>query len=329
MSDAEFEIIEHAFDLPFRTRNVNSGHIAFRADNLDVYVMTDVASRARQWARGALPRETGGLLAGRILRDNAGQYVVVTGIGGAPAGAGGVGRFGLSPEETEQLRRALARDHPSADVIGWWHSHGRPSSYSATDRANQAIWTDPRSVGLLVFAQGTPWAGLYVGPQSRGPFPPAGPAGPVAALDRDPPETHPPASNPLGPPPHAGGDPPPRAGRDSRAGRRLTLAVLIAVMAVGIIALAVKVFLLKSSPPPSVDLSCAVSSNGSTQVARCSVDPEQAAQSIKWYLNNSAAVRATGLNATLNLQPGTNVVRVTITYPGNGTVHKYQMNLPA
>jgi hypothetical protein len=326
MSDAEFEIIEHAFDLPFRTRNVNAGHIAFRADNLDVYVMTDVASRARQWARGALPRETGGLLAGRILRDNAGQYVVVTGIGGAPAGAGGVGRFGLSPEETEQLRRALARDHPSADVIGWWHSHVTPSSYSATDRANQAIWTDPRSVGLLVFAQGTPWAGLYVGPQSRGPF---RPAGPVAALDSDPPETYPPASNPPDAPSRAGGDPPPRAGRDSWAGRRLALAVLIVVMAVGIIALAAKAFLSKPSQDQSVDLSCAVSSNGSTPIARCSVDPVEAAQSITWYLNNSDAVRATGSNATLNLRPGTNVVWVAITYSDHGPVHKYQMNLSA
>ncbi len=326
MSDAEFEIVEHAFDLPFRTRNVDSGHIAFHADNLDVYVMTDVASRARQWARGALPRETGGLLAGRVLRDNAGEYVVVTGIGGAPAGAGGVGRFSLSPEETEDLRRGLAREHPSADVIGWWHSHGTPSSYSATDRANQAIWTDPRSVGLLVFAQGAPWAGLYVGPQSHGPFRPAGPAGPVAALDRDLPETDPPASDlPASDP----SDPPSRAGWDSRAGRRLALAVLIAVMAVGTIALAARAFLSKPGQDQSVDLSCAVSSNGSTPVARCSVNLGEKAQSIKWYLNNSGGVRATGSNATLNLQPGANVVRVSITYSNHGPVHTSQINLSA
>src|ERR1700722_20401940 len=199
MGESDFEIIEHAFDVPFRTRNVNAGHIAFRAGDLDVYVMADVASRAGQWAGDALPRETGGLLAGRILRDNAGQYVVVTGIACAPAGAGGMGRFSLSPEETDQLRRALARDHPSADVIGWWHSHTAPSVYSATDRANQAIWTDPRNVGLLVFAQGAPWAAVYVGPQSRGPFQPHGP---VAALDRQPPESYRP--DPSSP---AGGDP--------------------------------------------------------------------------------------------------------------------------
>jgi len=323
MGESDFEIIEHSFDVPFRTRNVNAGHIAFRAGDLDVYVMPDVASRARQWATDALPRETGGLLAGRILRDNAGQYVVVTGVACAPADAGGMGRFGLSPEETGQLRRALARDHPSADVIGWWHSHTAPSVYSATDRANQAIWTDPRNVGLLVFARGTPWAALYVGPQSRGPFQPRGPA---AALDKHPPGGYPPEGYRPEPPSRAGGDPPSRAGG---ARRRMALAALLAVMALGIIALAVEAFQSKSGPDQSVNLSCVTVPDGNTPFAQCSVAPVETPQSIKWYVNNSNTVLATTRNATLSLHPGANVVRVAITYSDHGPVHTNQMNVSA
>ena len=318
MGEGEFEIIEHAFDVPFRTRNVNAGHIAFRADDLDVYVLTDVASRARQWARNALPRETGGLLAGRILRDNAGRYAVVTGIACAPAGAGGMGRFVLSPEETDLLRRALARDHPSADVVGWWHSHTAPSAFSPTDRANQAIWTDPRSVGLLVFAEGTPWAAVYVGPQSRGPFQPHGP---VAALDRHSPGSY----RPQGEPPER----PSPAGENPGTRRRLALAVLIGVMALGIIALAVKALLPGPGSAPSVDLSCAIIPDGNIPIAQCSVDHVEAGETVRWYANNSDTVLAIGSTATFHLRPGANVVRVAITHSDHGEVQRSQITVSA
>jgi proteasome lid subunit RPN8/RPN11 len=339
MGEAEFEIIEHAFDVPFRARNVHSGYVRFRADDLDVYVTPAVASRAREWARDALPRETGGLLAGRILRDDAGQYVVVTGIACAPEGAGGVGAFSLSPEETELLRRALSQHHPSADVIGWWHSHGAPSQYSSTDRSNQAIWTDPRHVGLLVFARGTPWAALYVGPQSRGPFQPSEPpqpsgppqpSEPFQVLDR------------YGPQPPSRGNRGPRASGDPKARRRMALTALIAVMALAIIALLVKEFRpaaahqsavlptvgsVALSGTGSLDWSCRISPHGATPLARCHAQPRGAVQSIKWYENKSGTVRASGPDARLYLQPGTNVVRIVITYSAHASPRDYQMIL--
>src|SRR5215467_178183 len=175
MGGSEFEIIERRVDVPFRARTLHAGYVVFRADLLNVYIRPEIAASIRDRAVAAAPRETGGLLAGRILRDDRGHYVVVTGEATAPSTAGEFGSFSLSPNETEKLRRVLSERYPSADVIGWWHSHGAPSHYSGTDRGNQAIWTDPRHIGLLVFAQGTPWASLYVGPQSNGPFPPAGP----------------------------------------------------------------------------------------------------------------------------------------------------------
>lgn len=328
MGEAEFEIIEHVFDVPFRARNVHSGYVTFHAGDLDVYIEPAVASRAGEWARHALPRETGGLLAGRILRDDAGQYVVVTGIVCAPASAGGVGAFSLSPEETERLRQTVSQHYPSADVIGWWHSHRAPSQYSSTDRSNQAIWTDPRHVGLLLFARGTPWAALYVGPQSRGPFQPSEP--PQPSGPPQPPEPF----QVLG---HSGPKPPPRKSGDPGAKRRLALAALVAVMALAIIALTVKVFRPAPAHPPAIDsvamsgggslpLSCKISPHGSTPLAHCTAQPQGAVQSIKWE-NKSGTVRASGPDANLYLQHGTNVVRIVITYSAHASPRYYQMTL--
>jgi len=73
----------------------------------------------------------------------------------------------VSPQATAALRAEAARRQPTADVVGWWHSHGQPSEYSGTDRSTQRMWTQPDSVGLLVFATGSPWAHAYLGPLAR------------------------------------------------------------------------------------------------------------------------------------------------------------------
>src|SRR5450432_2869905 len=123
MDSPDFQIVERKFDVPFRKRILHVGYASFRADGLQVYAHPQVAARVREHASRALPRETGGLLAGRILRDDGGPYVVLTGMAVAPPEAGDVSRFSLSPGETENLRRKLSAQDPSADVVGWWHSH--------------------------------------------------------------------------------------------------------------------------------------------------------------------------------------------------------------
>ncbi|WP_066375834.1 Mov34/MPN/PAD-1 family protein [Herbidospora mongoliensis] len=165
----DFEIVGRRFDAPFRPRADYSGHLRFTVDpGLSVYVAPDVAASLRRLAREAAPLETGGLLAGRTFRDDHGSYLLVTAMAVAPPVAGGHSTFHLTPEGTERLRRELARRDPTADVTGWWHSHHVPSSYSSVDRANQSMWTNPTHIGLLVFAKGSPWARVYVGPDSRG-----------------------------------------------------------------------------------------------------------------------------------------------------------------
>jgi proteasome lid subunit RPN8/RPN11 len=261
MSSGDFEIIERSFDVPFRTRTLHAGYVVFQADRLNVYITPDIAATIRECAAGAAPRETGGLLAGRILRDDLGHYVMVTGMAQAPPTAGEFGSFSLSPKGTEKLRRVLSEQHPSADVIGWWHSHSAPSSYSNTDRGNQAIWTDPRHIGLLVFAQGTPWAALYVGPQSKGPF---RPAGPPPGRVRDDGARSRPAPGPSG----ADGAPqPPWRVSGSLSSRRRRAAVILAVFGVLLVGTVIAWRALNSGPA-SVTNQVTCEFNGTT--ASCS-----------------------------------------------------------
>jgi hypothetical protein len=119
-------------------------------------------------ARHAQPCETGGLVAGRLLRDTEGPYTLVLEAVTAPREAGQPGRLTLSPELTARLRERAAGEFPSCDIVGWWHSHTVEGGYSEVDQANQRMWTDPGHVGLLVFARASSRRALaYLGPGSR------------------------------------------------------------------------------------------------------------------------------------------------------------------
>lgn len=151
---------------PFRARTTFTGYQAFGEGSRAVLVEPQTAGSLRDAAHKAYPKETGGLLCGRTLRDHGGQYVLVSGFVQAGPGAGRSAAFEISPQQTEELRQEAHRASPTADVVGWWHSHPAVSSYSQTDLGTQAIFSQPDSVGLLVFARGDPWAMAYMGPQA-------------------------------------------------------------------------------------------------------------------------------------------------------------------
>lgn len=307
MEKPEFQIIEHTFDLPFRARNVYDEYIIFQAGDLDVYLDPRMPAHVQDCASRALPCETGGLLAGRILRDDAGPYVVVTGMAVAPPGAGDVSMFNLTPGETERLRRELSARYPSADVIGWWHSHRAPSDYSSTDRRNQAMWTDPRHLGLLVFASGTPWASLYVGPECGGPFWPGHQLSP--GHDR--------GSRPDGRGEHAQSadrQAGPRARDDTaylvRLARKPRLAPRALAALAALIALVAGALVVKLLAPGSVvreqfAWSCVVAATSTATCHANSKDP------MKWYL--SGTLVGSGSNVTFPLRRGRrNDIRVVV-----------------
>ena len=163
-----FEIVERRVDLPFRSRKSFTGYAVFQSDGHAVFVHSRVCRLLAVATRDAEPCETGGLLAGRVLRDAEGPYTLVLEAVKAPREAGRPGRLTLSPEMTARLRDQAATEFPGCDVVGWWHSHTVETGYSEVDRANQQMWTDPSHVGLLVFARATSRRALaYLGPASR------------------------------------------------------------------------------------------------------------------------------------------------------------------
>ena len=167
MTDPGFRVEGIRQAAPFRARAAFGGYQTFSDGNRTVLVEPATANLLRGAAEEAYPMETGGLLSGRILRDSDGQYVLVSGAVQAEPSAGRSAAFEISPQATALLREEAHRAYPTADVVGWWHSHRVPSSYSQTDLNTQTIFTQPESVGLLVFARGEPWAAAYMGPEAK------------------------------------------------------------------------------------------------------------------------------------------------------------------
>jgi proteasome lid subunit RPN8/RPN11 len=160
--------LEGEHGVPFRDRAVFAGSHQFADPGATTIVVApEIVSRLRSAAVRERPRETGGLLSGRVLRDSGGRYVIVSDFVQAAPGTGRPGMFVMSPQATAALRAEAVRRQPTADVVGWWHSHAQPSEYSDADRLTQEMWIAPDCVGLLVFASGTPWAHAYLGPQAR------------------------------------------------------------------------------------------------------------------------------------------------------------------
>lgn len=162
----KFEVIGHDHGIPVRPRSVFTDMMVFTRDrSAAVLIDPAVALRLRDSA-AASPAEVGGLLVGRQFRDDTGPYVAVLEAVQAPTSDGTTGSISVSTERVAILRQQAAHRYPSMDVIGWWHSHSVPSQFSNVDRQSQRLWDQPMHVGLLVFAQGNPWAHVYLGPEA-------------------------------------------------------------------------------------------------------------------------------------------------------------------
>lgn len=167
MTDPGFRIVEQRQrTVPFLPRRTYAEYWKFSDREHTLLVEPEVASQIRWAAEEAYPDETGGLLAGRSLCDDEGRYVVISGFIEARPGSGAPAAFKIPAEDLGPLRRDIARAHPGADELGWWHSHPGPSGYSQTDFKNQRMFEREDSVGLLVFGRGPEWATAYIGPDS-------------------------------------------------------------------------------------------------------------------------------------------------------------------
>lgn len=165
MDDAEFTVISRNTLTPYRPRE-NLHDLVKLADGSARAAFVDpaVATSLRVRAHTARPNETGGLVLGRIFRDELGPYTLVLGFVEAPPGASSPGSIRMTPEDVAGLEETAAASYPGFEVVGWWHSHHGPSLFSRTDVLTQKLWTNESHVGLLVFATGSPWAIAYQGP---------------------------------------------------------------------------------------------------------------------------------------------------------------------
>ena len=167
MTEPGFRIEGRQQTAPFLARTTFPDYHLFSDATCAVLVEPNTARDIRAAAVRALPRETGGLLSGRALRDDHGGYMVVSGFIEAAPNAGRPAAFQITTKELGELRTRAARANPGADEVGWWHTHRGPSVYSPTDHNTQRMFERPDSIGLLVFASGTHWGFAYVGPDAR------------------------------------------------------------------------------------------------------------------------------------------------------------------
>lgn len=91
-----------------------------------------------------------GRLVGRAYRDDRGTWAVVTDAVLARF-TGGPATVATTTEDSAEIVRVLEQDHPSEDLMGWYHSHVfAVHEYSPTDKDNQTQWRKPYHIGLLV-----------------------------------------------------------------------------------------------------------------------------------------------------------------------------------
>jgi proteasome lid subunit RPN8/RPN11 len=181
--------------LPFRDRSVLPGTVhRFTPlhdprDDFELVITTEVADELQQLARAAHPNETFGLLLGRSFYDCSGTYTLATATVAPPELTATPGGFHVDHTQSAALTHTALNRHPTLDIVGWWHSHHTPSSFSNLDRQQQRLWDEPHHVGLLVFTRHKPtepWATAYHGPDAQ----PLTLTGPATATN-PPPHTQP------------------------------------------------------------------------------------------------------------------------------------------
>ncbi len=146
-----------------------TSHLVFRAlDGFEVAISERIVARAVAIGESDAPLEWLGQLVGSRYRDDQGRHLVVEAIV-RDVDAKREPHFVSSTLASEGRTRALAREqYPDAVVVGWIHGHVRHGArYSRPDFKNQATWTDPDSIGIVV----DPWdprrLAVYRGPNGE------------------------------------------------------------------------------------------------------------------------------------------------------------------
>lgn len=160
-------------NLPFVSRPVNrKDFLAFASerDGFETLIHSDVKEAISKKAQKALPNETIGLLAGRVLRDERGPYTLVLAAKGARLDEieATPSHVRISANGHAQVRCRLEESAYGLDLIGWYHSHPTfPARFSPVDITEQSTWRDPNHIGIVISGNDrvTPF-GVYRGPEA-------------------------------------------------------------------------------------------------------------------------------------------------------------------
>jgi proteasome lid subunit RPN8/RPN11 len=159
--------------LPFITRPDQPemfSSFASESDAFEVFLHRNVQETIRCAAREAVPNETFGLLAGRVLRDERGPYTLVLTAAGARVNEveATPSHVRISASGQAAVRRRLETSAYGLDIIGWYHSHPRfPARFSSIDITEQSTWRDPNHVGIVISGvDEVEPLGVYRGPKS-------------------------------------------------------------------------------------------------------------------------------------------------------------------
>ena len=173
-----FRAVSHSYTtLPFRKRPTeNPAYVRFADPDgetraVEVFVKNDVIKSMRQIADRSWPDEAIGLLAGRACRDADGTYTIIDAVEAATADEceATPGSVHLSGPGSATIRERLARQHPTLDPDGWFHSHPYSDAFfSSQDLTEQATWPDPYNVGIVLGdRRGHRTLNIYTGPHAH------------------------------------------------------------------------------------------------------------------------------------------------------------------
>lgn len=157
--------------IPHRDRfGLRDRHVVFHdRDDFDIVLPDHVVDQLHALARRAAPREFLGVVYGLVFQDCLGRFALVAGIVPIDDATATEDSVASTPSGAVAAESLAERLYPGSQRLGWAHSHPRLGTrYSITDEQNQATYSSPDAVGIVV----DPWCttdrglGVYRGPRS-------------------------------------------------------------------------------------------------------------------------------------------------------------------
>lgn len=161
-------IIEEPDRVLPRAEALGRGWVFEARDGFQALMAEALVRRLETWAKAAAPKEWFGLAIVQRCRDDRGNYALVLGVVPDTDARTAPASVTTTAESEFRTRHSARILYPDGVPGGWAHSHpGYGVAFSQQDRRNQATWTEPDSLGIVV----DPWAeatvGVYRGPRSE------------------------------------------------------------------------------------------------------------------------------------------------------------------